>query len=269
MIRCFVFLILCYPFSGICETFPEEKKRLLETEIKSIMQGKWIPVTEEKDSVGEFKATRQFDEKNGLFTMRLEATVNFPIIDVASIWFDNIALKKEWMDLCEDMTLIQRSSDQVDNDKRSYSKIYQIITEPVLFVKGRTFISREFTTIDKQTKSIQNIGSAVDQPFKNFSEAYQSNKLVLGKVIVSKSYMEQNKADPNKTNIDFLVLVDPAGPVPNWIVNIVSSGWPEKIYYGMIEQIKKNQHKKIDFFREPQSNDVINRSFHQKMSFRL
>ena len=227
----------------------EDKKRELEDEIAKIMQGEWEEIAEEKVDFGNFKSTKQYDEESGLFTMRLQATVNFPIIDAASVWFSNSDLKKDWMDMCEDMRHIEKVKEVEDSQMRFYSNIHQFIGEPVLFIKGRTFISQDYTNIDKQKKSIQNIGSAVRNAEKNFSK-HLSDDLVLGKIIVSKSYMEQNQIDPKKTNLDFLVLVDPQGSIPSWIVNLVSRNWPQKTFYGLINQIQKNEHKKVDFFRE-------------------
>ncbi|MFK7825723.1 MAG: hypothetical protein AB8G05_16340 [Oligoflexales bacterium] len=225
----------------------EDKRRELEKEITKIMKGEWTEIAEEKVELGNFKSTKQFDEESSLFTMRLKATINFPITDAASVWFGNAALKKDWMDMCEDLKHIDRVMDINKPEKRFYSNIHQFIGEPVLFIKGRTFISQDYTTIDKQKLSIENIGSAVKNAKENFS-TYLSDDLILGKLIVSKSYMEQNKSDPNKTDLDFLVLVDPQGIIPNWVVNLVSRNWPEKTFYGLIKQIQKNEHKKIDFF---------------------
>ena len=228
----------------------EDKKRELEGEITKIMEGEWTDVAEEKAEFGHFKSTRQYNEKSSLFTMRLQATVHFPIVDAASVWFGNAELKKNWMDLCKDMKHIERVMDVEDSEKRFYSNIHQFVGEsPFIFVKGRTFISQDYTTIDKQEMSIYNIGSAVMDASENFPELL-SDDLILGQIIVSKSYMEQDKSDPNKTNLDFLVLVDPKGSIPSPLVNLVSKNWPQKTFYGLINQIQKNQHKKVDFFRE-------------------
>lgn len=229
---------------------PEEEKRELEFQVDKIMQGEWILVTEKEEQFGKFKSTKQLDENTSLATMRLEATLNFPIVDTASVWFDNVALKKEWMDLCHDMRIIKRIVHAEDERTRFYSNIHQFIGTPVLFVKARTFVSQDFTTIDKQEKSIYTLSTAVKDPFTSYPDAIYSKKHILGNVIVSKSFMQQNKQDPKKTDLDLLVLVDPAGSIPHWIVNLVSSSWPEKTFYGMIEQIQKQQHKKVDFFEK-------------------
>jgi hypothetical protein len=186
--------------------------------------------------------------------MRLIAKAPYHVNDIASVWFANSEKKKNWINRCEDFYSFSKIQEWKSNSFDVFENVTNFVSSNVRLISGRMFVTRHVTVVDKQARAINGFSSSVRNPenflkFEKKDQAAYFKKLgkVLGEIPFAYSYMAAAK-EPNQTDLDFSIQVDPKGSIPEWAVNLVAGSWPEQTYDNLMTFSKSDDFEKRNYF---------------------
>ncbi|HEY8077877.1 MAG TPA: START domain-containing protein [Labilithrix sp.] len=158
-----------------------------------------------------------------VIAFRGEATVNAPLVRVASVVFDT-SRATEWIDDLKEARVVRRTSDF------EYVEYDHFGTPFVM--KDRDFVTANKLEWDAATKTMTIRMHSVTDP--NARET----SYVRGE-LVSSTFTLTPTPDGKATRIAGDVHCDPKGSVPKWIVNYFQKDWPHATFVKLRTQVAK------------------------------
>ena len=177
---------------------------------------------------------------------------------VLAVMFDNKNCQ-EWIHECQDAFIVNN----VSFNERYH---YQSLKVPFPF-KNRDFIFRSIMKQDVENKSVTILMfSAADYCHQNQSQ--QCQKLNQSDLVrVERSIgMYQLKTEGNGTKISWVQYTDPAGNLPNWLVNQFVVSTPYHTFKNLANKVKEDKYKYAKLIYDSEGKAIaLNVDFRQDM----
>ncbi len=184
---------------------------------------RWDPVSD-GDRIRIFR----WDAPNSnVRAFRALGEVDAPIAKVVSVITDTARLQ-EWMPSLAEAKLLKKISDV---ERVQYTHI-----KTPFVIKDRDFVIHGRALFDPASRSIVLRFSSADP--EKFGIGKVSTDFVRGEILES-SYRLTPIDGMKRTQVEFLVQVDPKGSVPKWIVNLFQGIYPRKSILALRKQVTK------------------------------
>lgn len=147
-----------------------------------------------------------------IVALKGEIEINAPI-DVITTFFYDTSKKHLWIAKLKDIKTIDRPA--------PYSLVEHYTIQTPFFLKNRDFVYRGDLVRNNDATLVEVLLKSVVHPKAPVRDGIVRGELVFGKYIIEKIM-------DNKTKLSVIVLADPKGAIPKWVVNLYQKSWPRK-----------------------------------------
>lgn len=151
-------------------------------------------------------------EGRKIVALKGEIEINAPM-DVITTFFYDTSKKHLWIAKLKDIKTIDRPA--------AYSLVEHYTIQTPFFLKNRDFVYRGDLVRNKDASVVEVLLKSVVHPKAPLRDGIVRGELVFGKYIIEKIM-------DNKTKLSVIVLADPKGAIPKWVVNLYQKSWPRK-----------------------------------------
>lgn len=151
---------------------------------------------------------------------------------------EDVDAGSQWVDTCKTMVLIEQVS-----PTETYTYSYNPAPWPA---KDRDAVVHNVISQDVETLVVTMIQTAAPKKKKKHKDAIRVEK-------IDGSWTLTPLPD-GQTQVVYMVLSDPGGGLPAWLVNSVAISQPFKTLEGLKEMVKKEKYKNvvIEYIKEPE-----------------
>jgi hypothetical protein len=147
-----------------------------------------------------------------IVALKGEIEINAPLDVIATFFYDS-SKKHLWIAKLIQIKNLRKPS------QYSMVEYYQI--ETPFFLRNRDFVYKGSISLsDDKTRVNVKLGSVID------SKAPARKKIVRAELVYGEYIAE--KITENKTKLTVVMMADPKGSIPKWVVNLYQKSWPRK-----------------------------------------
>jgi hypothetical protein len=222
----YVFIFICF-FSFSTGASQEEQKNKIS---KYFANQEW-KLIKEKDQVKIFSMeAKGFD----VIAFRSVGTLNAPIDQVMEL-LRRVEISTEWMPRLQEKYVIRDVSD--------YEAVTYSINDLPWPFTDREMVLNNRLVVHKQTNNmVVEIFSVEDE------KAKRREKSIRAQVYLGQTWLKA--ISDKQTEVEVVILIDPKGKIPKWLVNLLQKNMPYKLLKGIERMASKSSFPVRDVYKK-------------------